>query len=89
MGQSVKSFLKEFESKPIYFITLNPSVEVVIEREKKRNKTGYTTWHIQTLHQVLINENPRIGLWIDSSNMTPEETLSEIIKRAESEARLI
>ncbi|MEW9095314.1 MAG: AAA family ATPase [Clostridiaceae bacterium] len=89
LGKEVNTFLKAFESSPVYFITLNPNVEAVVEREKKRNKTGYTTWEVEPLHKVLINENPRIGLWIDSSDLTPEETLSEIIKRAESEARIV
>lgn len=89
LGKNVQSFLKEFESKPIYFITLNPSVEAVLEREKNRHKTGYTTWEVEALHEVLINENPRIGLWIDSSDMTPEETVYEIIERAEIEAQII
>lgn len=89
LGEYVQPFLKKFESKPIYFITLNPSVEAVIEREKKRNKTGYTTWDVESLHDVLVNENPRIGFWIDSTHMTAEETLSEIIKRAESETRIL
>jgi len=89
LGKEVHSFLQAFESKSVYFITLNPSVEAIMEREKKRDKTGYTTWEFEPLYEVLINENPRIGLWIDSSDMTPEETLSEIIKRAESEARIV
>ncbi|WP_313886545.1 AAA family ATPase [Bacillus sp. SD088] len=89
LGKEVHSFLQAFESKPVYFITLNPNIKAIAEREKKRNKTGYTTWEFEPLYEVLINENPRIGLWIDSSDMTPEETLSEIIKRAESEARIL
>ncbi len=89
LGKEVHSFLKAFESNSVYFITLNPSVEAIMEREKKRDKTGYTTWEVEPLYEVLINENPRLGLWIDSSDMTPEETLSEIIKRAESEARIV
>ncbi|MFP3916763.1 AAA family ATPase [Lysinibacillus telephonicus] len=66
LGKEVISFLNEFESKPVYFITLNPSVESIINREQKRNKTGYTTWQVEPLYEVLINENPKIGLWIDS-----------------------
>lgn len=45
--------LKEFESKPIYFITLNPTVEAVKEREEKRHKKGYTTWDIESLHNII------------------------------------
>ena len=89
LGKEVPSFLQAFESKPVYFITLNPNVEAIMEREKKRDKRGYITWEFEPLYKVLINENPKIGLWIDSSDMTPEETLSEIIKRAESEARIV
>lgn len=89
LGEEVNNFLQTFESEPVYFITLNPRVDEVVKREEKRNKTGYTTWDVAPLHEVLINENPRVGLWIDSSDMTPEETLREIISRAEAEARIV
>lgn len=89
LGKEVHSFLQAFKSKPVYYITLNPNIGSVIERERRRNKTGYTTWDVKPLHEVLINENPKVGLWLDSSNMTPEETVEEIIKRAESEARIM
>ncbi|MDV4151313.1 AAA family ATPase [Clostridium sp. AL.422] len=89
LAKELPSFFLQFQSKPIYFITLNPSIETVIEREEKRNKIGYATWEVEPLYEVLINENPRIGLWIDSSAMTPEETVLEIIKRAEYEARIL
>ncbi|KKI91233.1 phosphotransferase [Bacillus sp. SA1-12] len=86
LGKEVHSFLQAFESRPLYFITLNPNVHTIIEREKNRQKNGYITWEVDQLHEVLINENPRIGLWIDSSELTPEETLNEIKMRAEAEA---
>lgn len=88
LGKEVHSFLSEIKSKPIYFITLNPSVEAVVERENQRNKTGYTSWDVKPLHEVLMNENPKIGLWIDTSDMSPLETLAEIMARAEVEARI-
>ncbi|WHY75288.1 AAA family ATPase [Neobacillus sp. WH10] len=88
LGKEVTSFLNEFESKPVYFITLNPNVDTIVEREKKRKKSGYTTWQVEPLNNVLINENPKTGLWIDSSYLTPEETLSEITKRLKTEARI-
>lgn len=87
LGKEVMGFLDEFKSKPIYFITLHPNVNSIIEREQKRNKSGYTAWQVETLNNVLLHENPKIGLWNDSSYMTPEETLSKIIKRKE-EARI-
>jgi len=88
LGASVSSFLQEFESRPLFFITLNPSVEAVMQREQQRQKTGYTEWEVQSLHDVLNNENPRVGFWLDSSQMTPEQTLAEIVERAVSRARI-
>ncbi|MCZ0075086.1 AAA family ATPase [Bacillus sonorensis] len=89
LGKEVYSFLDLFEAKPLYFITLNPKIDVLLKREKKRSKTGYIIWEVEALENIMKNENPRIGLWIDSSDLTPEETLNDIIKRAESEARLV
>lgn len=88
LGKEVTTFLNEFASKPVYYITLNPSVDSIVTRENERKKTGYTSWGIEPLHNVLINENPRIGLWIDSSKMTPKETLVEIMERLSDEARI-
>ncbi|MDF2650882.1 MAG: hypothetical protein K0Q73_6687, partial [Paenibacillus sp.] len=34
------------------------------------------------------NETPRIGMWLDSSELTPEETVNEIITRLQDEAIL-
>jgi hypothetical protein len=31
-------------------------------------------------------ETPRLGLWIDSSGQTPEQTVEEILERAWEEA---
>ncbi|MGI6577202.1 MAG: AAA family ATPase [Eubacteriales bacterium] len=89
LGKNAQIFIGQFESKPAYLITLNPSVDAVKERERTRNKKGYTSWDVESLHDALVNENPRIGLWIDSTHMTPEETVAEIVKRAEAEARIL
>lgn len=89
LGKEVNTFLQEFEVHPLYFITLHPNIEAIIDREKKRNKTGYRIWEVEALYSILAKENPKIGLWIDSSDLTQEETLNEIIKRAEPEARLV
>lgn len=88
LGVETKTFLQELQSKPIYLITLNPSINTILQREKQRYKTGYHAWQVESLYQVLIEENPRIGLWIDSSDMTPEETITEILKHVESAGRI-
>lgn len=88
LGKVVESFLDEFTSTPVYLITLNPSVEAVKDRERNRSKKGYTVWDVEALHKALNTENPKIGLWIDTTDLSPEKTVSQIIQRAEPEARI-
>jgi len=88
LGEETKYFIDQFSLTPIYMITLCPSVQTVTEREISRNKTGYVHWDVKSLNDSLINENPRVGLWIDSSNQTPDETVTEILSRYETEARI-
>jgi chloramphenicol 3-O-phosphotransferase len=89
LGKEVLYFLNCFTISPVYLITLCPSVTSVEERESVRCKTGYGEhWDVKTLQNVLLNENPKIGLWIDSTKQTPERTAAEIISKYQSEARI-
>ncbi|MER7129260.1 hypothetical protein [Streptosporangium saharense] len=40
------------------------------------------------LDAVLRERTPRLGLWLDTSEQTPEETVEEILARAWTEARV-
>ena len=41
------------------------------------------------LDEVLRHETPRIGLWIDSSVQTPDETVEEILDRVGQEGLIL
>lgn len=57
-------------------------------RERARAKDGYGGgWTVTLLDQVLHRETPRIGLWLDTSRQSPEETVEEILSRI-GEARV-
>jgi chloramphenicol 3-O-phosphotransferase len=74
-------------SRPLYLVVLAPSPAVVGRREAARRKTGYDDgWSIEEFDAGFRATTPRIGLWIDSSVQTPDETVDEIIRRARSEA---
>ncbi|KNF09022.1 adenylylsulfate kinase [Gottschalkia purinilytica] len=88
LGKEMRTFIEMIKSRPLYIIVLCPSANVVAEREAKRNKTAYTTWTVDELNDAFHKETPHIGLWLDSSDLTPEETVDEIIRRADSEARV-
>ena len=71
---------------------LRPRVEVVEERDTERQRTlgkiayrgGYTP---EVNDQHVASTRADLGLWLDTSDQTPEATVGEIIKRA-SEAKV-
>jgi hypothetical protein len=87
LGAHLTEYVESIRSSPLVVVVLVPSVEVVAEREQARPKTAYRDGYhtIRDLDHGLRNETPRIGLWIDSSAQTPDETVDEIETRALAE----
>jgi hypothetical protein len=66
---------------PLYVVILNPRPDVVAIREEQREKTGYGEWDVEGFCASFVEETPRIGLWLDSSDLSPEATVDEILLR--------
>jgi nicotinamidase-related amidase len=64
-------------------------VEAVERREAARPKKGYGVWTPTGLDQVLREETPKIGMWLDSTGLTPEETVDEILRRSKLEGLIL
>ena len=77
IGPLLKEVISMFEGYPLHVVVLCPSTESISKREAARDKTGYGEVSIEQLQKAL-NDTPRIGLWIDSSNQTVDETVEEI-----------
>lgn len=88
VGPMLEDFISYVRNRPLYLVVLCPSTHAVTLREAARPKKGYGVWTVEALNSVLLNETPRIGMWIDSSNITPEETVHEILARLDNEAKL-
>lgn len=88
LGEWLPRFAKFIESKPLFVVVLAPDPEVVKAREAGRPKTGYGAWTVEELDAGLREKTPRLGLWIDTSNQTPEQTVEEILERARGDAAL-
>jgi predicted nucleotidyltransferase len=77
------SFLEEWptliRSGPCHVIVLLPSVEAIMTRASARAETGYGAWTPDQLHSGFATGTPRIGLWLDTTNLTVEETVNEIL----------
>jgi hypothetical protein len=64
---------------PLSVVVLCPQTAVIATREAQRNKIGYGhEADIATFDHFLRTETPRLGYWLDSSNLTIAETVSQI-----------
>ena len=70
-------------ARPLHVVVLAPRPDVVAEREARRGKVAYGRWTVEQLDAGLRADTPRIGLWLDTSAMTVEETADEILRRHE------
>lgn len=61
-------------------VVLCPSAAVLASRERGRGKAGYAGgWTPEALDRELRDSTPRIGLWLDSSRLTVDETVDRIL----------
>ena len=89
LGDDLTTYIALIHSRPLMVVVLCPSVDVVAEREAARGKTAYRPggFTIEQLDRYLRAQTPRVGLWLDNSAQTPDETVDEILARRD-EARV-
>jgi chloramphenicol 3-O-phosphotransferase len=85
VGPMLKEFIDSIQSNPVYLVVLSPDEKTIKQREEARGKTGYGVWTVTQLNQMLQVDTPKIGMWLDTSDLTPEETVEQILMRVESE----
>lgn len=68
-------------SRPLHVVVLMPRLEVVAARELARGGSAYERWPLEKLYRLFENATPRVGLWLDTSEHTPEQTVDEILAR--------
>jgi hypothetical protein len=74
-------------TRPLRIIMLNPRPEVVVQREIARGSNAYRSW-IDTEGSLeaavehfshWLDDTPHLGLWIDSSDLSPDETVDRVL----------
>lgn len=88
LGEHLADVVGMIQRRPLLVVVLAPDVESVLAREAARAKNAYREWTVNLLDHGLRNDTPRLGLWLDTSTQTPEETVAEILDRAWTEARV-
>lgn len=90
IGTMLRDYVGMMESRPLCVVSLAPRPDVVAAREATRAKSAYQSGFdtIAALDEALRRETPRIGMWLDTSEQTPNETVDEVVERAWGEARI-
>lgn len=88
LGEHLADMTAMISSQPLLVVVLAPQPAVIAAREAARGKTAYDAWTVEQLDDVLRNQTPRLGLWLDTSRQTPAETVDEILSRAWTEAMI-
>ena len=88
IGPMLDEFLSLLPWPRVHVVVLDPDPQEVARREQARAKNAYgKSWSIEALHRILREQTPRRGLWLDSSRLTPDETVDAIL--ADPEASLV
>jgi chloramphenicol 3-O-phosphotransferase len=80
-GPLLEEYVGMIKSEPCRVIVLLPSMAAVAEREAQRNGTGYDRWELESFYNGFVETTPRVGLWLDTTELTPDETVAEILRR--------
>ncbi|MFC6017952.1 AAA family ATPase [Plantactinospora solaniradicis] len=79
LGPQLADYLDLITTRPRFAVVLAPRPEVIHRREQARTKNGYGEWTVESLDYSVRNDTPRLGLWLDNSDQTPDETVDEIL----------
>ncbi|MFI6520048.1 AAA family ATPase [Spirillospora sp. NPDC050679] len=82
LGPELTYAVDQYRTRPLYVVVLAPDAATVAEREAGRAKKAYGAFTVADLDRGLRETTPRIGLWLDTSGQTPEQTVDAILAGA-------
>lgn len=88
LGADLPAMVERIRHRPLAVVVLAPRAEVVAARERDRPKNGYGDWPVADLDAEFRADTPRIGLWLDTSEQSPAQTVDEILARAWTDGRI-
>lgn len=91
LGPVLADAVAMIRARPFHVVVLAPPPDVLVTRNAaravERGKDAYTAWQAAQLDAALRETTPRLGLWLDTSEQTPEQTVDEVLRRS-SEAMI-
>ncbi|GAB3911894.1 hypothetical protein GCM10011575_38440 [Microlunatus endophyticus] len=77
----IESAISAHPARLIHFVMLNPSVEAIWDRYNQRPGGGYTATLTPEVLKDAVERTPRVGLWLDTSQMTTAQTADQVLER--------
>lgn len=88
-------FVEQIQARPVVVVMLVPQTRAVVDRELSRGSDAYRGWMGEAglegavaEFQQYVAETPRLGLWLDTTDQTPERTVDLVLARAWTEGRV-
>lgn len=75
----IREFRDQLRTRPLSLVVLAPRHEVTIARDAGRHKQ--VAHHFDWMDAEMRSELPGWGYWLDSSDLTVEETVAEVLER--------
>jgi hypothetical protein len=90
-GVDVEQWLARIRTTPKHLVVLRPSVAVIeardAERQHRVGKTAYRGDFTPTVNDMHVaSTNGQLGLWLDTSAQSADETVAEILSRSDEAA---
>jgi chloramphenicol 3-O-phosphotransferase len=79
-GKDLLEVIHDLAGQPLHVIVLCPKPDAVNTREEERSKTGYSsTFTPADFDRQFRAQTPRVGFWLDSSDLSVDETVAMIL----------
>lgn len=83
-GTFLDDYLMIAAPEPIHFVMLTPTVDAIRDREQARDKNAYRDgFTVEALVESVQHGSRRVGLWIDNTDLSVAQTVSQIRARAD------
>lgn len=79
LGDDLSQMVQSLNQHRLHVVVLCPDADTVAARENARDKSGYNGLSVGTFDQILRQNTPRVGLWLDTSHQTAAQTAEAIL----------
>jgi predicted kinase len=81
IGPVLREFLALVPVPELHLVFLDPDAPALAERDRHRVKTAYADgkWNVEELRGVLRGHTSRLGLWVDSTRLSADQTVDRIL----------